>query len=111
MAGLGAITFFRDPVKEFFGGTFGTGRGAAWLARLLGVQEVRGSNPRAPTTNDLVVGKNAKAFAFFPMASLPFEGLPVRLVIPQKGGAVSLPNGKWSILKRSGFKEKPTVFP
>jgi hypothetical protein len=27
----------------------GSGRGAAWLARLLGVQEVRGSNPRGPT--------------------------------------------------------------
>ena len=26
-----------------------SGRGAAWLARLLGVQEVRGSNPRGPT--------------------------------------------------------------
>ena len=29
----------------------GSGRGAAWLARLLGVQEVRGSNPRGPTKN------------------------------------------------------------
>ena len=27
-----------------------TGRGAAWLARLLGVQEVAGSNPVAPTS-------------------------------------------------------------
>ncbi len=26
-----------------------TGRGAAWLARLLGVQEVVGSNPAVPT--------------------------------------------------------------
>ena len=29
--------------------TFGSGRGAAWLARLLGVQEVPGSNPGGPT--------------------------------------------------------------
>ena len=28
---------------------FKTGRGAAWLARLLGVQEVPGSNPGSPT--------------------------------------------------------------
>src|ERR1700739_906967 len=27
-----------------------SGRGAAWLARLLGVQEVPGSNPGSPTT-------------------------------------------------------------
>jgi hypothetical protein len=27
----------------------GSGRGAAWLARLLGVQEVPGSNPGGPT--------------------------------------------------------------
>ena len=27
-----------------------SGRGAAWLARLLGVQEVAGSNPVAPTS-------------------------------------------------------------
>ena len=29
------------------------GRGAAWLARLLGVQEVVGSNPVAPILSDL----------------------------------------------------------
>jgi hypothetical protein len=28
-----------------------SGRGAAWLARLLGVQEVPGSNPGGPTIN------------------------------------------------------------
>ena len=28
-----------------------SGRGAAWLARLLGVQEVPGSNPGGPTKN------------------------------------------------------------
>ena len=29
-----------------------TGRGAAWVARLTGGQEVGGSNPLAPTKND-----------------------------------------------------------
>jgi hypothetical protein len=28
-----------------------SGRGAAWLARLLGVQEVPGSNPGGPTSH------------------------------------------------------------
>jgi hypothetical protein len=30
-----------------------SGRGAAWLARLLGVQEVPGSNPGGPTKSTL----------------------------------------------------------
>ena len=30
-----------------------SGRGAAWLARLLGVQEVPGSNPGGPTSESL----------------------------------------------------------
>ncbi len=38
-------------VRTSFGRGFsiGSGRGAAWLARLLGVQEVPGSNPGGPT--------------------------------------------------------------
>src|SRR5579859_588482 len=33
-----------------------SGRGAAWLARLLGVQEVPGSNPGGPTNTPMLVG-------------------------------------------------------
>src|SRR5690349_14676359 len=47
----------RNPVKSAIaqrskpckGLVFGSGRGAVWLARLNGVQEVAGSNPVAPT--------------------------------------------------------------
>src|SRR5215468_3727710 len=37
-----------------FGLPFYSGRGAVWLARLNGVQEVGGSNPLAPTSESLV---------------------------------------------------------
>jgi hypothetical protein len=38
-----------------------SGRGAAWLARLLGVQEVPGSNPGGPTKS--IIGSNLAPFS------------------------------------------------
>ena len=46
-----------------------SGRGAAWLARLLGVQEVAGSNPVAPT-NALLAAPTGVAAASPPPAAL-----------------------------------------
>src|SRR5207249_12147455 len=39
------------------GGFRRPGRGAVWLARLNGVQEVAGSNPVAPTSKGTFIGK------------------------------------------------------
>ena len=40
-----------ELTSDLAAGLKDTGRGAAWIARLLGVQEVGGSNPLAPTEN------------------------------------------------------------
>ena len=43
----------RDPFLER--ATFPSGCSAAWLAHLLGVQEVAGSNPVSPTTGEIKI--------------------------------------------------------